>query len=90
MANGTPEEPINDDLLTREGAINILREIRQDLRTAGALNNGLKLPDHVQIDYLNKAVDGLVGQVFALSAIVARLLDDPLIEMEIHSDLEET
>lgn len=86
MANEpeTETEPINDDILTRDGALYMLREIRKDIRLMQDQDVTFKLsPRDGQIQYLKTTMDALGGQIYALSIMLAVALEDADLPQEL-------
>lgn len=90
MANEPTEQPDTVNILDPEGAIDILRNIRQDIRLmADQVATFVLSPRDGQIQYLKTTMDALGGQIYALSIMISVALSDPEIAQEIAPDLDE-
>lgn len=100
MSDETDETPDNVvrldtevvNILDRDGALAILRDIRNDIRAAGQAGQAMFAlsPTDAKLNYLKNVLDQQTGQVFALSIMLSRLMADPDIEAEVAAEMEET
>lgn len=85
-----PTENVN--ILDRDGALAILRSMREDIRRAGEAGQALWTlsPTEAKLNYLKNVLDQQTAQMFAMLIMLSRLMADPDIEAEVAADLEET
>lgn len=78
-------------ILDREGALAILRSIREDIRKAGRAGQGMYslAPLEQRVNYLKNVLDEQSAQIFAMSIMLSRLMADPGIEAEVKTEVEE-
>ena len=87
MATEQPEEQVN--ILARDGAISILRDIRLDIRTTD-LTGFYLASEPAQIIILRRLLDQTRAQLYAMSVMLSGVLGDPMVQVELSSELSET
>lgn len=97
MSEETPDNVVQLEtevvnILDRDGALAILRDIRNDIRAAGQAGQAMFAlsPTDAKLNYLRNVLEEQTGQVFAMSIMLSRLMADPSIEDEVAAEMEET
>ena len=79
-----------DDIMTRDGAVAILRKIRGDIREIGKVMEGFAFfPSDRQVRLLNELCEAQSAQIFALTVMLGGILGDPLLSEEVAADVED-
>lgn len=76
-------------ILDRDGAIETLRNIRNDIRGGALSGAGFSLaPPARQIDLLYVALEDAISQLYAVSIMLSGVLGDPTLHDEVNRDLQ--